>query len=352
MSAQRVSSLDAFRGLTILGMLLVNNVALGDDTPPQLMHADWSGEVHVADLVFPWFLLIVGLSMPFSYRAAMASEQSFASWAKKSLVRSAKLFALGVFLTSSVYKTPVFSLGVLQLIALAFLVAALLASQSRPRRALVAVGLLALHWAVLRFGQHPEWGAGVWEEGKTVIDYWNKAYLQAWCMRGLWSVVPASGMVLLGSVVGESVHRGFKALLAWGAALSLLGVVLHWDTPWLKPVWTTSYIVFTAGLGVLALAALYLVCDQWKWSLAWPLVAAGANAIFAYAAPIILKVYLLWGWTVPVGAQDLNLQDATLLSLRNVYGPLAGGWVYTLSYIALWTLALCWMYRKRIFWKV
>src|SRR5206468_3937629 len=69
---RRLTSLDAFRGLAILGMLLVNNAALDTATPSPLTHAPWNGGVHFADLVYPWFLLIVGVAIPFSAAASRA----------------------------------------------------------------------------------------------------------------------------------------------------------------------------------------------------------------------------------------------------------------------------------------
>src|SRR5437016_3794637 len=124
--ARRLASLDAFRGLAIVGMLLVNNVALDTATPRPLTHAPWNGGVYFADLVYPWFLLIVGVAIPFSAGAARAKGVPSWRYDLKIVGRAVTLLLLGCLIDSSTWKYPTFDLGVLQLIGLSYLVGALL----------------------------------------------------------------------------------------------------------------------------------------------------------------------------------------------------------------------------------
>ena len=142
-ASRRLVALDAWRGITILLMLLVNNVSLGRYTPPQLVHAAWGGGLTLTDLVFPWFLFCAGASLPFSLGKAPASRL----WPDRATVvkltlRAAALYLVGALLTSVENQSPTLGLGVLQLIALASLCAGLLARLPTRWRLGVALVLL------------------------------------------------------------------------------------------------------------------------------------------------------------------------------------------------------------------
>lgn len=296
--AKRLTSLDAFRGLAILGMLLVNNTALDTATPAQLTHASWNQGVHLADLVFPWFLLIVGVAIPYSYASQRARGVTRWHSSLKAMTRAVTLVLLGWLVDSSIAKRPVIGLGVLQLIGLAYLVGALLYQTPQYVRVPMAGALLVGHWAALRFIPIPGSGAGAFAEHANLVQYLNDAYLMPLHLNGMISVAPTAAMVLIGSAVGDwlrsersSITR-FAYLLIGGVVLAVLGWLWSLDLPFNKPVWTASYILYTAGLGCMALALIYLLADvsgfpQW----CYPLVVLGSNAIFAYVAPILVKVY-------------------------------------------------------------
>ncbi|MGI8748547.1 MAG: heparan-alpha-glucosaminide N-acetyltransferase domain-containing protein, partial [Deinococcus sp.] len=138
----RLSALDAWRGLTVLLMLLVNNVALDVVTPRQLQHAPWGGGLTFTDLVFPWFLFCAGLALPFSLAAARRAGVSGWKLAGKQLQRALLFYLGGALLTSAEEHQLTLGLGVLQLIALAGFFAGLLASLGMGWRLLVAGALL------------------------------------------------------------------------------------------------------------------------------------------------------------------------------------------------------------------
>lgn len=359
--ASRVVALDAFRGLAVLGMLLVNNAALDTATPAQMMHAAWNGGVHLADLVFPWFLLAVGVAIPYARAAQKARGAAWWRVGAKVLWRSAMLVALGWLVDSSLAHRPVFGLGVLQLIGLAYLLASLLYGLPLTGRLAAAGALLAGHWALLRFLPVPGVGAGVVLEKANAVLYLNEVYLRPLHLQGLISVAPTAALVLLGTAVGDllrrdaiSGRRKLLALVAIGLLLAALGYLWGLDLPFSKALWTSSYILLAAGLGCLTLALWYALLDLAGWrAIGYPMAVFGSNAIFAYVVPILVKVYILqsWTWSATDGS-PLPLQQAYLQSLRTELGMVAGGWLYTLSYVLFWWLVLAYLHRKRIFLRV
>ena len=359
-SPARLMALDAFRGLTILGMLLVNNIAMGDATPGQMTHAEM-GHIHLADLVFPWFLLIVGVAIP--YAAASRRTQGVAYWKYlfKALGRALTLVLLGCFLDSSALHRPLFDLNVLQLIGLAYFVAVLVYVLPLPLRLAVAAGLLAGHAYLLTHVVIPGVGRGVLTESQNVIIYWNKAYLSRWHLNGLTSVIPTAALALVGTALGDVLRAERLAPVRKFAVLALAGVLMAaagawWghSLPMSKPLWTASYILYTAGWGSLILAAFYAVLDARGWrAWAFPLLVFGSNAIFAYVVPIVTKIYVLQGWTVAgAGGVRLSLQDALLRGSSALFTRTEGGALYTGCYVLFWWLVLLFLYRRRIFLRV
>jgi len=359
--ARRLVSLDAFRGFTILGMLLVNNAALDTATPPQLTHAGWAREVHFADMVFPWFLLIVGVAIP--YAVASHKRRGLPLWRYdlRVFTRAAALVLLGCLINSSLVRQPIFDLGVLQLIGLAYLVAAMLYELSPRRRLILAAGLLASHWAAIRFLPVPGVGAGVFTESTNLINHLNRVYLQPLGLRGLISVVPTSALVLVGTVLGDVLRRESETemrkvaqLLAGGLVLIVVGWLWSLALPFNKPVWTASYVLYAGGWGALALGLLYLLIDVNGWrAWAFPLIVFGMNAITAFVVPILVKVHFLqeWTWRMPDGSRP-PLEQAFMHFCYAHAGRIAGGWLYTSAYILFWWMVMLWMYRKQVFLRV
>lgn len=352
----RLASLDAFRGMTILGMLLVNNIALDDRAPSQLVHADWTGRVHFADFIFPWFLFIVGAALPWA--SASAKRRGLTGWryARKALVRTAALFFLGCLIDSALARQPVFDLGVLQLIGLAYCAGALLLQLPPVTWLPLAAVLLTAHWALIKFLAVPGYGAGSFTEEVNAIRYLNDTYLTSLHLRGLFSVIPTTAMVLAGATAGNLLlaksanHlRKTVQLGLLGAGLLLAGLLWSLDLPMNKPLWTAPYILYTAGWGAIVLVVMYAAVDWrgWRW-LVFPFTVAGVNAIFAYVAPILIKVMVLQTWTWPGKPSQTLEQALQSLSVRAA-GTSAGAWLYTAGYIAVWWLALLYLYRKKVY---
>lgn len=357
----RLISLDALRGLTIFLMLLVNNVSLGENTPKTLTHAPWNGGIFLADFVFPWFLFCVGVAIPFAYSSFIKKESSYYKYVLKVISRTIILFLLGCLLNSSIIKQPVFSLGVLQLIGLAYMVGALLYPANLYIRISISVIFLFGFWAMIKFIPIPGQGPGIFLENANLLKFINETYLQKFNLSGLLSVIPAGALVLIGIVISDLLSKKnfteknkLILLFALGAILSSVGFVWNLDLPFNKPVWTPSYILFTAGTASIVLGFFYYLIDMKNlktW--AYPLIVFGSNAIIAYTAPVLVKMWILNEWQIfDANGNSQTLQQWFLNSLTSKYGLITGGWFYTLGYILAWWIILWWLYRKKIFLKV
>lgn len=359
--AARLISLDAFRGLTILLMLLVNNAAVDTATPAQLTHAPWNGGIHLADLVFPWFLFCVGVAIPYSVASARAKGLSSWRCTLKIAQRTLVLVFLGCLIDSSEMKTPVFSMDVLQLIGMAYFVGALCYFLPRRARAAFAGMLLIAYWAAIKFLPVPGMGSGAFTESQNLIVYLDRLWLTRYHLDGLTSVVPTAALVMIGTVFGDSLRLERKTsqwriahLLTWGLILLVLGWVWNLSLPFNKPVWTPSYILFSAGSAALTFALLYWATEARGWA-KWffPLIVFGSNAIAAYVIPILAKTLILQQWTAPgSGGKPESLQDWWLHGFVAHLGRIPGGWAYTASYILIWWLMLWQLYRRRVFLRV
>lgn len=366
----RLRSLDAFRGLTIVLMLLVNNIALDTATPKQLLHAHWNTGVTLADFVFPWFLFCVGVAIPFA--ASSFHRKGLPSWLfdVRVISRAAVLVLLGC-LVDSIQRHPVlslhplklhidFTLGVLQIIGLAYLVAALLYELPAIRRVLIAGGMLVAYWAAIMYIPIPGAGAGVLLENQNLIQHLNLQYLNAVRLWGLPSLIPTAALVIIASVIGDLVRlkelktlQRVGALLLAGVVLMIGGLLWNQSLPFNKPLWTPAYILLTAGAATLVLALFYVVLDVrqwWQWS--FPLLVFGSNAIVAYVVPILTKYWVFTNWHIGKPGNIMHVDQWLLHAAKVHYGPLTGGWVFTWGYIFAWWLVLWLLYWRKWFLRV
>jgi predicted acyltransferase len=357
--APRLVSLDAFRGLVIVGMLLVNNSVLDTATPRQLLHAGWNQGLTFADMVFPWFLLIVGVSIPFSAAAFHRKGLPAWHWDVKAFSRAGTLILLGCLVDSSVAHQIALGLGVLQDIGLAFLVAALLIDLPTERRLVLAALFLVSHWVLLMFVPVPGAAAGLASESHNIVAHINQTFLLRLHLAGLLSVVPTAALVLIGTAVGDALRAGgppsraAAVSLVSGLLMAALGHLWAAHIPFSKSLWTASYVLYSAGLGTVVLGLLYWLMDVMRWrAWAFPLVPMGMNALLIYVVPILTKAHILgeWHWRMPDGSH-LSLALAMQHWCFEHLGRVPGGWLYTLGYVAFWWLVALVLYRRRVFWR-
>lgn len=362
--APRLASLDALRGFTIVGMLMVNNPGADEAFPDQLRHAPWGQFVTFCDMIFPWFLFMVGVALPFSVAAFHKRNPGagLSGLMAKAAQRAATLVFLGILIDCSVTKKITVGLNVLQLIGLAFLLATPIHA-ALPRwkgRAATALAMLVAYWALIRFLPIPGVGAGFFEEEKNIIATIN-GVLRPYHLAGILSTVPAAALVLIGTMIGDlirdqevAVPQRLKLLFGTGAALTVAGLIWHLDLEMSKHVWTPSYILFAAGLGTVLLAGFHIaidLCDLRRW--AFPFIVFGSNAIAAYWISIMVRIHTVQEWTITAAdGSAITLWRAWQQYLIGNLGTVAGGWTFTLVYITFWFFVLLWMYRRKIFWKV
>ncbi len=360
-STARLWALDAWRGLTILLMLLVNNVALDTLTPRQLQHAPWGGGITLTDLVFPWFLYCAGAALPFSL--AVARKSGLTGWPLigKLATRTVLLYLVGCLVTSAAEHCFTLGLGVLQLIALASFFGGVISLLAAHWRLAVAAALLVGYDLFINL--YPVGGVpGAFTPEANPVKAINDVLLSPWGLRGLISVVPTTALVLLGSAVAQPLRdRRANApwlLLAGGSAMTVLGWLWAQHLEFNKAVWTPSYVVYTAGLATLGLLAFFLLADSagrwagWGRRLLSPLTTPGRNALFAYVAPILIKVWILMDWNVDWAGKATPIRDALLALARGHFGVWNGGWLYTLGYILVVWLGLAYLARRGWTWKL
>jgi predicted acyltransferase len=360
--SNRLVSLDAFRGFTIVSMLIVNNTGYDSAFSRQFRHAGWGEMVTFCDMIFPWFLFMVGVALPYSAASFRKnfSGCGFLSYLFKVFKRSFLLVFLGILIDCSIGKGIVIGMNVLQLIGLAYFCGALIYELPQKWRMGIAMTLLVLHWALIRFVPIPNVGAGFFEADKNIIAHINNI-LRPCHLAGIVSVAPTTALVLIGSLFGDMFRREdvpgsakLKTLLLWGGVLIIMGLLWNLDLSFNKSVWSASYILFAGGMGCIVLSAFFYLIDMKGFHMwAFPFVAFGMNAITAYFFTIIVRVHTLQEWfTKTAAGEKITLWKAFLNFWTNLAGIMAGSWLFTGSYVFFWFLVMWWMYRKRLFLRI
>ncbi|HSJ31614.1 MAG TPA: DUF5009 domain-containing protein [Longimicrobiales bacterium] len=367
-AAGRLLSLDAFRGVTIAGMLLVNNPGTWSAIHPPLAHAPWHGWTPT-DLIFPFFLFIVGVAMTFSFATRAERGDDRRALMLNAMRRAAVLFALGLvlhgfpdYLDISDLRIP----GVLQRIALAYLAAsAIVLYLGRNAQVMAAAMLLLGYWAVMMLVPVPGGSAGVLEPGLDIGAYIDRAVFgtshlwsqaQTWDPEGLLSTLPAVGTVLLGVFAGAWLHsdrdpstRAVGLFLAGNAGL-VIGLMWHPLFPINKNLWTSSYVIFTAGMACHFLAVCYWLIDvkgYRRWAM--PFVIFGVNAIAAFFMSGLFA-RILTMTPAPGGTTLKGFLYGTLF--EPFLSPVNASLAYAVSFVLLWLGIMTVFYRRGVFIKV
>ena len=359
----RLMSLDALRGFDmfwivgaeglVAGLKKVSDHHIVQGLAEQLEHVAWQG-FHFEDLIFPMFVFIAGVSLVFSVGRTIEKEGRGAA-VRQILRRSLMLYLLGIFYYGG-FATPferIRLLGVLQRIALCYMFAALFFCYFNWRGRLAAcVGLLVGYWALMMFVPVPGIGAGHLEPGANLANWVDKMYLplRKWNgdydPEGLLSTLPAIAGCLLGVFAGEWLksemcnwHKVIYLLVA-GFVCSSLGWLWNPYFPVIKNLWTSSFVLVTAGYSAIFLGVFYLVIDVWKfqkWAL--PFVWIGMNPITIYMIHELVNID-------KIAARFVG-GDLAKLYLGN-YATLALGVVSMMI-----TFGICrFLYVRKIFLKV
>jgi predicted acyltransferase len=366
-SRERLVSLDVFRGLTMAAMVVVNNPGDWRHVYAPLLHAPWHGWTPT-DLIFPFFLFIVGAAVTLSGR-------SRGPWGPI-LLRAGLLLALGLGLAGF----PWFDLarwripGVLQRIGVCYLGAVAVHRWTSPSRGAAGqigrlaavVGALTLgYWGVMTRVPVPGGAPGDLSPDGNLAAFLDRALMgghlwqRTWDPEGLLSTVPAVATTLLGVMAGRWLEavpgtRGSRGLALAGAAGVATGLLWDQAFPINKNLWTSSYVLFTGGAAALTLAALHEAIDVRRWRAGTrPFVVLGANAITLFVLSGLLVKALLVVRVTGTAGRQVALSRAIHDTLYAPFlSPEAASLGYALTHLVLLFALLAWMYRRRLFLRV
>lgn len=369
----RLQSLDVLRGFDMFWIIsgegLIHGTAMAtgwsfmETISAQLHHSTWNGFTFY-DLIFPLFIFVAGVSMPFSFGKKLEQPDAFHRREKRRLYKSLlKRTVLLILLGMIVNKSQRF-LGydqfrfasVLARIALScFFAAIIFLNCSLRGQILWFVGILLGYWAALIFIPVPGFGAGVLTPEGNLASYIDRRFLPGQVLRkvydpeGILSTIPAIGSALLGIFTGQFLRNYFlqMAKLKKGLMLLIAGVIslsvgLLWNSvfPINKNMWTSSYVLFAGGWSFLLLGIFYLIIDVWNlrvWST--PLVWIGTNSIL---------IYLL-----SHGVIDFQYTSEFLFGglINLAPEPWHYFWLFA-GILLMQMIFLRFLYKKRLFWKI
>jgi predicted acyltransferase len=369
----RLQSLDALRGLTIAFMILVNTSGDGGHTYRLLRHSPWNGCM-LADVVFPCFLFMVGISLVLSLSGKLGRGLPRRVLVRQALRRALILFAIGIAINGfprfNLHTLRVF--GVLQRIAICFFLASLIYLWLRPRAIVwITVAILLGYWIVLRWVPVP--GYGLPSVGVPFLDLHGN--LPAWLDRhllpashlyhqgyydpeGLLASIPALASTLIGVLTAfvlqtpASAAAKTRRLLLAGAICLVAGLAWsHW-LPLNKRLWTSSFVLFNAGISLVALSLFiwWLDVQRKGTRLAVPMIVFGTNALAAYVLSEFLAAFLS---TVRAPGSGYTFQQMLFHPFATLIpNPYIAALTYAVVYVGLCFVPVLLLYRKRIFLKL
>ena len=368
----RLVSLDVFRGITIAGMVLVNNPGTWSAIYPPLKHAEWHGWTPT-DFIFPFFLFIVGIAIPLALGKRVETGGVTRDVYFKIFRRAALIFLLGLFLAGfpffdfSMLRIP----GVLQRIAVCYLIASLLFLHfDWKKQAIIGAVLLFVYWALMTLVPVPGCDfPNIDDKACNLAAYIDRTILGAnhiWTSakvydpEGILSTIPAVSTTIAGVLAGVWLRskrtdlEKVGGLFFAGVSAVAIGWAWHGFFPINKPLWTSSYVVFTAGMALCLLGFCYWLIDI-KGYKTWakPFVIFGVNALALFVFSGLLGRILGTIKFTGVEGKTISLQKYIFDS---VFAPLASpinaSLLYAVTYIFFWLFLMWLLYRKRIFIKV
>lgn len=376
-SPVRLLSLDVFRGLTVAAMILVNNPGSWSTIYAPLKHAEWNG-CTPTDLIFPFFLFIVGVSISY----ALGSKKESTSQSKllfTALKRALILFGLGLFLNlfPKVFTDPMEAIstvripGVLQRIAIVFFLIALIFIKTNQKTQLrLFFGILIAYWALMTFVPVPgigyanlekETNLGAWLDRTILTEahLWKSS--KTWDPEGILSTLPAVATGLFGVLIGTWLRRKDReesVKISWMFSIGILAVILGliWDLcfPINKALWTSSFVLYAGGLATVGLALCYWLIDVQGYKKGTtPLVVYGVNAITVFfLSGLIPRILTLIMVSMPDGTRVNSKVWMYETFYTPYFTPVNASLAGAVTFILIWLLILWAMFKKNIIIKV
>ena len=366
----RLVSLDVFRGLTIAGMVLVNNPGTWANIYWPLEHAEWNGWTPT-DLIFPFFVFIVGVAIPLAFARSVEAGGSKRDLYLKIIRRSLIIFALGMFLAGFPYfrlatiRIP----GVLQRLAVCYFFASVIFLKTRPRtQVIITLALLIIYCLLMTHFAAPGFSAGDLSKEGSLASFIDRKVFgpHVWSQgkvydpEGLLSTIPAICTALFGVLTGQwlrtdkTPYEKVAGLFFAGMCCIIIGWAWNPFFPINKGLWTSSYVFFTGGMALQLLAFCYWLIDIKK-GRAWtkPFVVFGVNAIVLFVGTgVMARLMGLIKFTLPDGTR-ISLQGWVYQNLFLTWvSPINASLAYAIVFVLFW-LGLMWiLYRRKIIIKV
>lgn len=373
----RLLSLDFFRGATVAAMILVNNPGDWGNIYAPLEHAEWNG-CTPTDLIFPFFLFIVGVSIAYAMGSKKADRASHGKIILKAVKRALILFGLGLFLSlfPKVFTEPLEAFqtvripGVLQRIAVVFLLSAVIFLKNSERNIFrILIALLAIYWLLMNFVPVPGVGYANLEK-ETNLGAWidrgllTEAHLwkasKTWDPEGILSTMPAVATGLFGILVGVYLKRKdieaatkISWLFCTGTAAVALGLLWDLQFPINKALWTSSFVLYTGGLATIILSFCYWIIDVQQYNrFTKPFVVYGVNAITVFFLSGLIPRILRMFTVKAADGSEMNLQAWLYSGFQDYFSPINASLAWAITFILFWLLILWVMYNKKIIIKV
>jgi predicted acyltransferase len=390
---ERLKSLDVFRGMTVAGMLLVNNPGTWSAIYEPLEHAPWNGWTPT-DLIFPFFLFIVGITTHLSLTERAARGDSLGALRRQVVRRGLTIVLIGMALSAfpffqwnaipgnpspSVLDRIVWRvehlriMGVLQRIGWSYLIAGLLTLQAPLKRTVgILVALLFGYWAILTLVPTPGTGiVGEIDVGALTLQAWVDQFVlgtnhifagtKTYDPEGILSTLGAVASVITGVLAGRWIATRERPLIervaglfGAGAITAVIGLCWHWSLPINKNLWTPSYVVFMSGMGAMSLATCMWLIEELDVT-AWtgPFLVYGMNPIVAFVGSGLMArcIYTIFttewhGKIVPVQKVIFESVFLPLLPVKDA------SLLFAATFVMTWFGILSVFHRKRWFLKV
>lgn len=368
----RLISLDVFRGITIAGMILVNNAGSWDYVYPALSHAEWHG-VTPTDLIFPFFLFIMGAAVPFAFAKRLESGAPLRGIYKKIISRTFLLILLGLIINAfPVYNWDFLEKlripGILQRIAVVYLAVSLIYLKTGLKAQIViSFAILLIYWGLMSLIPVPGVGYANLEPATNLSAWIDRLvfgnhvweYTKYWDPEGLLSTLPAISSGLFGLLTGRWLRskntEEIKTINMFLSGCFAVVISMFWDMvfPYNKNLWTSSYVLYTTGIALLFFGVCYWLIDV-KGKIWWtkPFLVFGSNAITVFflseiTAGIFYMIY------IPAGGSSLELKEFIYQYwFRSWLSPVNASLAYAVTYDLFWLGVMWILYRKKIFIKI